>query len=97
MIWIFRSNLGDCSHGGISSRTGRVILTTDANPTSTCNLPGVRIIRHPAGPNYPDIAVPVDDEGNPLTGGMMGGTFVYSSDSRFPNEGPVALHDRFER
>jgi hypothetical protein len=26
----------------------------------------------------------------------MGGTFIYSSDSRFPSKYPIPLHDRVE-
>jgi hypothetical protein len=29
-------------------------------------------------------------------GGMFGGNFVYSSDSRFPHSGPIKVLDRFE-
>lgn len=31
-----------------------------------------------------------------MIGWMAGGTFVYSSDSRFPNQYPLSLHDRTE-
>lgn len=31
-----------------------------------------------------------------MVGPMMGGTFIYSSDSRFPFDYPLPLHDRFE-
>lgn len=49
-------------------------------------------------------AVPCDAEGVPLkrlghVGPMMGGNFVYTSDSRFRNgvcEYPIPVHDRFE-
>jgi len=29
-------------------------------------------------------------------GPMMGGNFIHSSDSRFPSDYPIAIHDRFE-
>jgi len=27
---------------------------------------------------------------------MFGGNFIYTSDSRFPNKYPIAIHDRYE-
>lgn len=41
-------------------------------------------------------AVPVGLAGNPLPGGMMGGHYVTTSDSRFPVHAPIPVHDRFE-
>lgn len=41
-------------------------------------------------------AVPVTDEGAPITGGMMGGNWIESCDSRFPTSAPIPVHDRFE-
>ena len=43
-------------------------------------------------------ARPCDSEGNMRKGGMFGGCFIYSSDSRFRaiSAYPVPLHDRFE-
>lgn len=43
----------------------------------------------------------IDKEtGKVKTGGMCGGNFIYSSDSRFPKIGdfgaPISVHDRFE-
>ena len=32
----------------------------------------------------------------PMSRGMFGGNFIYTSDSRFPNDYPIALHDRVE-
>lgn len=31
-----------------------------------------------------------------LLGPMFGGQFIYSSDSRFPSDQPIHIHDRFE-
>ena len=40
-------------------------------------------------------AEPVDKpEGK--VGPMFGGNFIYTSDSRFPNDYPIPVHDRFE-
>lgn len=32
-----------------------------------------------------------------MNGPMNGGNFVHTSDSRFPFEGPIPIHDRFEQ
>ncbi len=41
-------------------------------------------------------AVPLDDDGEPRTGGMFGGNFIETSDSRMPVHGPIPVFDRFE-
>ena len=41
-------------------------------------------------------AVPVGPDGKPRTGGMFGGHFISTCDSRFPISGPVPVFDRFE-
>lgn len=43
------------------------------------------------------VARPVDDDGNPRRGGMFGGHYISTSDSRFPVTAPIPVHDRFER
>jgi len=44
-------------------------------------------------------ALPTDCDGQPIHGGMFGGNFIWSSDSRwrklYPH--PIPVHDRFER
>lgn len=52
----------------------------------------------------PDGAPPPSDaqevatgvEGDPVRGGMMGGNFITTCDSRFPSDYPIPVHDRFE-
>lgn len=61
------------------------------------NAPAVRLVRRNIGfgkneYNYIH-AVPVGVDEHRA---MMGGTFIYSSDSRFPNKFPIPLHDRVE-
>jgi hypothetical protein len=41
-------------------------------------------------------AVPIDVDGKPMLGGMFGGHWIWTSDSRFPFHTPVPVHDRFE-
>ena len=42
------------------------------------------------------VARPVRADGTVRTGGMFGGNFVTTSDSRFPTSAPIPVHDRFE-
>jgi hypothetical protein len=96
---IFRWSLGECSNGGISSRCNKVVLiglgrsAQVFEPGPDC--PAVRIVKRTIGRSEYLHAEPVDQpEG--LVGPMSGGTFIYSCDSRFPWDYPIALHDRWE-
>jgi len=42
------------------------------------------------------VARPVNGDGQPRRGGMFGGHYVKTSDSRFPFTSPIPVHDRFE-
>lgn len=56
----------------------------------------VKLVRREIGDKEYIHAVPMDlkdKRGNV----MFGGTFIYSSDSRFPSKYPIPLHDRVER
>ena len=61
------------------------------------NAPAVRLVRRNIGWGMNEYnyihAVPVGIDDHRA---MMGGTFIYSSDSRFPNKFPIPLHDRVE-
>ena len=74
---------------------------------ATIDAPAVQIVAHRAGPQFTDIAVLVDgidssaafvakgDFDNP-NWSMCSGSWITSSDSRFPSDRPVALHNRYE-
>ncbi len=93
---IFKSSLGDCSNGGISSKyddilleckDGHIKVDVDNPPENFCfmdHLMDYKYIRPFADP----------DE----IGWMAGGSLIYSSDYRFRNmsEYPLILHDRQE-
>lgn len=98
-------DIGNCSNGGISSRATKVCVVNAEGPFEPSeDMPGVEIIRHPAGPRFGPIAVPVDrPEGR--FGPMAGGCIIDSSDVRFTelleelggtSDGGVSLHDRYE-
>lgn len=91
---IYRWSLGECSNGGISSRVNAVTVVGPNVPRvteATPDAPAVELTE--TVPGYV-VAQPVEHSGG--VGPMAGGTFVYSSDSRFPVKHPIPLHDRFE-
>ena len=42
------------------------------------------------------VARPMGEDGKPRTGGMFGGHYIKTSDSRWPVTSPIPVHDRFE-
>ena len=95
---VFRSSLGDCSNGGLSSKTNEVYVPC---PTGFLEIPEsdyrlVRLVTRVIGFGSFTHAEPVKEVPRGHVGYMMGGTFIYSSDSRFPSKYPIPLHDRTE-
>jgi len=90
---IYRSGLGECSNGGVSSKTDMVTLVgiglSPYEPTAEC--PAIKLVERNGYAHAEPVEQPVG-----LVGPMFGGTFIYSSDSRFPGKYPIALHDRWE-
>lgn len=95
---LLNANYGDCSNGGISSRVSNVILIGKGIPEIhhvSDDYPAVIIDSVKTGYNPHFFAVPKDlHDQDKWT--MAGGAFIWSSDSRFPFEYPVSLHDRVE-
>ena len=97
-IWVFKSGLGDCTNGGITSRYDRLLLVCDEGfididenepPENTVKL----VERLICGRIYKHI----EPIANPThLGWMHGGNLAYSSDSRFPHDYPLCVHDRQE-
>lgn len=87
----------DCTNRGITSRHTMLILTG----------PGVPELFE-VGPEHPEVVlVRRTIGGKPYLHArsaeipegrvaMFGGNFVHTSDGRFPNEYPIAVHDRTE-
>lgn len=102
-LHVYRWGLGDCSLDGISSRYNSLILIGDdiEGPVSVDldNPPEnvVKIVRRTIrGQEYMHLE-PLDGCGN---GGsrwyMAGGNIANTSDSRFPSQYPLEIHDRHE-
>ncbi|HDY87868.1 MAG TPA: hypothetical protein ENH82_07105 [bacterium] len=106
---IFESkSIGNCSNNGISARCKEVTLlgvkrlNGDFEPMPAIfepdkdHLPVVIEERIPCGKLYYS-AYPCDREGNQENGYFMfGGCYIKTSDSRFPFDYPIPLHDRTE-
>lgn len=101
---VYRSHLGDCTAGGISSKANTLILTSieDENkivtdiiaPFKGDETNTVKIV--PGNLKGFWKAIPVAEKPSGKNGPMFGGNFIYCSDARFPMKYPVPLHDRYE-
>ena len=94
-------DIGNCSNGGISSTNKEVLVVMKEGEGQVFEedekRPTVKIVRRIIDGEEYVHAEPINaPEG---IGWMMGGSFIYSCDSRFRNyvnEYPIALHDRQE-
>jgi hypothetical protein len=101
LVTFYRSAGGhDCTIGGVSSKYVRATLIGDdipelLSPTEDC--PALYINSTGMKNKYgePDIFVSPDDENKDAIW-CFGGNFIYSSDSRFPRNHPIRVHDRNE-
>lgn len=81
----------------------RVILTgpgvhgpwTDDDLNKT-DMPVLKLVKRFISGRIYLHAEPVASCPSDMVGWMSGGTFIYSHDSRFPSDYPIALHDRCE-
>lgn len=95
--------IGDCTNDGISASQERLYLVCDQGfhdlPDGDPRL--IRLVKRSFhGGESAHLSVePVNDprygDGKHV-GPMFGGNFVYTSDSRFPSDYPIPIHDRFE-
>ena len=105
-VSVYRNaEFGSCSNGGLSSRHNK--LTAIGPEVAGCpfepsdDAPAIKFNRRERIGDI--IAAPENAEiystGNGhvvLNGYMFGGSFVYTSDSRFPSNAPIKLFDRYE-
>ena len=94
-VWVYRDSFGDSTNGGVSSTHNQLVLVGEgiAQVTeSSEEHPAVRLLRRTIMGKEYLCAVPVESKG----GTMFGGSFIHTSDSRFPNQYPIPVHDRVE-
>ena len=84
---IAEKDVPQLGHDAIEGELPLLVFLEDQGPT------GHLVIKH-GGSIHRVKAVPLVN-GKPQ-GGMFGGHFLYTSDSRYPYENPVPVFDRFE-
>jgi hypothetical protein len=98
-VSIYKDSMGDSSNNGISSRHEDVILVGEGIPEifeASEDCPAVKLVKRYIGGREYVHAEPVEWGREDVIKGIFGGTFIYSSDSRFPSDYPIPLHDRQE-
>lgn len=97
LTFVFRHSLGDCTNNGLTSREDSIILHFGSN-LQTDLIPDDELIlvERTLFGKQANYAVPA---GIFKSGrhSMAGGNFIYTSDSRFPSDAPISVHDRVER
>lgn len=96
---IYRSGPdSDSTNGGVTGKAkGAILVDPDIDEIfeSDENHPALKINkRFLFGRDYLS-AEPLEDKAG-LIGPMFGGNFIYTSDSRFPSDYPIPVHDRYE-
>jgi len=102
LTFVFKHPLGDCTNNGLSSKANNLdlyynVTESDYEALSALDEDVLVLVERGSfqGRLLGDIAVPFSIL---KTGAwsMSGGNFVYTSDSRFPSDSPISVHDRVE-
>lgn len=101
MVWTLRQPDRDCTNKGVSSKFDTFILVGEGIPElfqATEEMPALYLRKKRVSERKPEYlyVIPADVENGYLAGVMFGGNFIYTSDSRFPNDYPIPVHDRRE-
>ena len=93
--FVYRNSLGDSTANGLTANNDRLDLYY--NVTDYTDLPddALVLIERNIGGRKANYAVPANIAKS-KTHSMFGGNFVYTSDSQFPEDGPISVHDRVE-
>lgn len=96
-------DIGNCSNNGMSAKYKDVLLIFDEEEAQIFeeseDRPTVKIMKKYIGGQEYIYAVPINPPKKGMVGYIMGGCFIYTSDSRFRryvSPYPVPLHDRTE-
>jgi hypothetical protein len=107
LVFVY-SNGTDCTNGGLTSKYSRLPLYFGPLKVEELrNLEDKNVLvlkkRSFSFRADADIAIPLEfflkelDGDRSLGNTMFGGNFVFTCDSRFPKERPIAVHDREEK
>lgn len=97
--YVLKNSLGDCTNNGWSSQYDRVLIWDPEveklpNDLLSYKLPLFKVVRRNIqGSEYMHLE-PIEKTNG---GWMAGGNFAWTTDSRFPNDYPLSIHDRSER
>lgn len=97
LVFVLRSTT-DCTNKGVSSRVDQFVLTGPGIPEifdPSPKSPELRLVRRNIGNEEYLHAEPVKRPTG-MAGPTAGGNFCYTSDSRFPLNYPISIHDRFD-
>ena len=99
-VYVLRSSLGDCTNGGISATHDQLTIIgkgIEGPFEPSKDAPAVTLITRNIGGRIYKHLEPCDENAKPLPGWYMaGGNFAEESDSRFPTDYPLSIHDRQE-
>ena len=102
IVYVYRSNLGDCTNGGPSSKANNFTLTNVEGPFEPQPQAPAAVLLKGSASNSAIIVPEALDERRT----MFGGNYAASSDSRLADaietttghrfDGAIAIHDRIE-
>ena len=103
LVNVFENGNYDCTNNGVTFFKKEFILIGENGEDFNCPFKvaedGSNILCLRQMKNGYKFAVPFDTIRNAnkhRNGPMFGGNFIYTSDSRFPNNYPIPVHDRWE-
>jgi len=90
----------DSTNGGISGKVDSFTLLDDSIENAPFEpsekSPAIKLVRRTIGDRVYVHAEPLEECPSNKIGYMFGGNFIFTSDSRFPNDYPIPIHDRSE-
>jgi hypothetical protein len=98
IVYIYKSKLyKPPAQNVVSARYDEAVLIDAEGPFHPDDkMPALRLVHRRWRSGTFVHAEPIDPVPRGHVGYMFGGTFIHSSDSRFPNPYPIPLHDRTE-
>lgn len=86
----------DLHKGGTLQPFNTVTLLVGGPFEPSQDAPGVKLVRRTiSGSDYLHVE-PISEPAESRVGYMASGTFIYTSDSRFPSKQPLSVHDHTE-
>jgi len=96
--YVYKNTLGDCTNNGLTSKHDNLDLyygQLDNEAIDKLAEDSLILIERVLWGKQANYAVPVEIYKSGRHS-MAGGNFIYTSDSRFPSDSPISVHDRVE-